>query len=236
MTAKKYYPHECFMGDGPFALLTTQSLGGGAMCAEQIVDALAPDSLDGKQRLLEERICLPIMLESDCVLDNTAVTLGPLTPQEEAEWIARIRGTLHLPCGTLVATACWDELERLSEAELDQETFFSVTVPPGTYRVDFLVYVGSSEAYRWFDWMGGEENILSYWKATRPDQPIPHWLENAGDDLSDELQGTVVLLTPLTEDSELPALSEDSGWVEEFELRKPPLAPLGIPSERPEPS
>src|ERR1041384_6382190 len=89
---------EGFFNDGHSYMLTSTSLGGSGLSPAEIAGRLQGNAQD-VQQILRDGICIPLYFDGDCALDDAVIVIGDLTPQEDAEWIGRIRAWLNIPCG-----------------------------------------------------------------------------------------------------------------------------------------
>ncbi|MEY3299543.1 MAG: hypothetical protein RLZZ597_2803 [Cyanobacteriota bacterium] len=135
-----------FFCDGGGYLLTSASLGGSNLTPSQIADIVLNGTAQDIAPLLFQGICMPLLFEGDCALDRgTLFVVGDLTPQQEAEWQAKLTWKLEIPCGKLILL-CSCMAEDLAHAisgeppEEHYEIFQVVDVPPGSYLVEVYAY------------------------------------------------------------------------------------------------
>lgn len=236
---------EGFFNDGHWYVLTSTSLGGSGMSAAEISEQLQEADPPVIEDLLRRGVCLPLFFDGDCALDSAHVVLGDLTPQEDAEWIGRIRSKLEVPCGEFLVLGGGIEedfevaLEHFDAPDPHFVNFCKFRVPPATYLVEVLAFVGSMTVNVAWDGMGihqgqkqTKESLTDWWRGTRPGQPYPAWLESylksgmVEYDLG--LVDYLIRLAPWTEDVPTPALEPETHWPGVFEFRKPMPCPDGI--------
>ena len=188
-----------FFCDGASYLLTSSSLGGSGLTAEEVQDIIFEESDEKTTRLLLEKgVCLPIFFPGDCALDGeTEFVIGDLTEREEQAWQARLVWKLNIPCGKLIlCCGCLaEDLEPAINGEKPDEhyeIFQVIDVPPDEYKVEIYAYAGS--------------------------QTVRVELET--DEIGDGA-GYVIHLTPLNGEAlRLPEL--EGGWFHKFEFRAAP--------------
>jgi hypothetical protein len=209
---------------------------------------------DNPIKVLEQQIFLAMDLYQD---DGylVRVVLGELTPQEEEEWVARVRWKLNLTCGAMIVSGILDEDESVnipSVDDLNEEADILqcyVEVPPAIYQVEIYSYPPGDLSTGWGqitdpDLFPAEpgiqpESIKDYFLRTRQMTEIPPWIayeitENKRkkreilstlDDIS--YVNFVIRLSPIIDDDlPLPKLDDDNSVAWEF--RKPEKCPLGI--------
>jgi len=229
-----------FFNDGPSYMLTSTGLGG--LSPQDLASRLQGNAEDVRQ-VLRDGICIPLHFDGDCALDDAVIVVGDLTPQEEAEWIGRIRAWLHIPCGEFVLLGGgleedFESAVQNPEADPSFINFCKFTVDPGKYLVEIFAFVASMSVNVAWDGMGmhpwtqSKEAIAAWWETTRGGQPHAPWVEAFlnGYAASDALQtlSYLIRLAPLQEEVPLPPLDNASNWCGIFEWRKPALCPLGI--------
>lgn len=171
--------------------------------------------------------------------------LGDLTEEEKAEWTARVRWKLNVPCGKVLVSGVLDDdfedwISELTAAENNGEYFLGsyVEVPAGEYLVEVYSYPPGDLSTGWgqieegglFPPMHGikRENPLKYFQRTRPDEEPPDWIKNAYD-FETQYINFITRLAPLDEELPLPTFEEDGCIAWEF--RKPEICPIGIKSD-----
>ncbi len=187
-----------FFCDGHCYVLTSASLGGSGLTAQDVQETLFSDDQEKTRALLEKGVCLPVCFPGDCALDGATVfVLGDLTAAEERDWMARLRWKLNVPCGRLILT-CGCLAEDLEPAIAGEKpdphfTIYQVIdVPPAEYLVEIYAYLSS--------------------------QTVQVELDDDDDDEFDEdAVGYIIRLVPLETEPPLP--ETESGWLEKFEFR-----------------
>src|SRR5947209_5680331 len=133
---------EGFFNDGHWYVLSSTSLGGSGLTADQISGQLQTADPAVIQRLLRDGTCLPLFFDGDCALDGVQIVVGDLTSQEEAEWIGRIRSKLNIPCGEfMILGGALDEdfetaMEHFEAPDPHYVNFSKFRVEPGQYLVE----------------------------------------------------------------------------------------------------
>lgn len=136
--------------DGHCYLLTSASLGGSGLTAEEMQDILFAENDERTTKLLLEKgVCFPICFPGDCALDGaTTFVLGDLTEQEERAWMARLVWKLNVPCGKLIL-CCGCLAEDLEPAltgekpDPNYEIYQVIDVPPDEYLVEIYAFYPS---------------------------------------------------------------------------------------------
>lgn len=237
---RKIYSLGNFFNDGYWYVLSSTSLGGSYMSADEIADKLEVENAAHKHQLLQDGVCLPLYFPGDCALDQALILVGDLSEQEEAEWIGRLRGKLEIPCGEFMivgggmAEDFEEALDHFQAPNPHAVHFVKVKVEPGTYLVEVYAFVSSMTVNVAWDEMDDDaEHIVDWWQRTRPGQEPPAWLQEYQEEGYVEAeQGLVeyiIRLVPTTEDIPLAELEEETKWCGVFEIRRPALCPLGIP-------
>ncbi|AFY39051.1 hypothetical protein Lepto7376_2794 [[Leptolyngbya] sp. PCC 7376] len=237
--------HEGFFNDGYWYVLGSTSLGGSGLTAKEIGDRLQSHEPDVLQNLLEKGICLPLYFPADCCLDDALIVVGDLTEKEEQEWIGRLQGKLHIPCGEFMVMGGGlpedfeEALTQFSPSDPYNQAFQKVKVTPGTYLVEIYAFASSINADElWEDAEIDEDDILTWWDETHPNQPIPLWLkfyvgqEDEGDfDLEEDLVDYIIRLERLDDESievPMPKLDEDVLWCGVYDMRQHKICPEGL--------
>lgn len=236
---------EEFFNDGPLYVLSSTSLGGIGLSADEISLALSGDDEATYRDLLSKGACLPLHFPFDCAMDKAAVVIGDLNDVEEEEWVGRVRSRLEIPCGEFLVLANGIEEENWElpmeglESDFELSTFETFRVEPGSYLVEVLAYVGSyTITSAWMD-SGVTSRLRDWWSRSRPGEAEPAWIESAlkSDGLSHGDHGLLtylIHLTPLTEDVPVPRLGPVTSsqscelWVGDYEMREPVRCPRGI--------
>ncbi|MEP0946551.1 MULTISPECIES: hypothetical protein [Cyanophyceae] len=141
---------EDFFCDGHYYLLTSTSLGGSGLTAEELSNVLGQADEQAINNLLMRGICIPLFFDGDCALDgHTAIVLGNLTEPEEHNWIAKLAWKLTIPCGKFVIHCGRGDADELAYAiagnppEPNYRIFQIIDVPPGKYLVQICAYLSS---------------------------------------------------------------------------------------------
>lgn len=235
---------ENFFNDGHWYTLTSVALGG--MSPEKLADALWDDTGERIRQLLEDGVCLPLAFDADCVLDlRTRFVIGDLSADEEAEWIARVRGRLLIPDGkfVLVGGAMAEDFGAIGS---DRTSGYDIVeVEPGRYIVEVYAFVGSYTVNELFydedDRAAGSREkapsarrLLEWWRNTRGNVPPPEWLElwiEEGYVDNDDCELLAYVIRLVESDEKIPVPRQDQHyewWVTEFQARKPEKCPRGI--------
>ncbi len=207
--------------DGHCYLLTSASLGGSGLTANQVSEILFKADESKVIELLEKGVCFPVCFVGDCALDsNTLFVLGDLNGQEENDWIARLAWKLNIPCGKLIlCCGCLaEDLEPAVLGEPPEENFVIyqvIEVPPAEYLVEIYAYLSSMTVQvsldEWNERTGSySENVeLKQWyQENRPG------LENVD---------YIIRLKPIEIEPSRPKLED--GWFNKFEFRRPEHLP-----------
>ncbi|MCZ6876452.1 MAG: hypothetical protein O7G88_23490 [bacterium] len=177
---------------------------------------------------------------------------------DEENWLGRVTGILHIPCGRLLLCAGFDLDDLADFSKMGQNEFiYPIEVPAGDYQVDIYTYVNSIN--------GGfclpdTVKLGAWFRSSYPATPFPLWLaaiceqepeqdpgyedlwaemEEATEDgrLSFEMDPTalidfVIQLRPLGKDILLSAIAEteDGFFAPDVGARLPTQFPLGVRS------
>lgn len=205
---------EDFFCDGHCYVLTSSSLGGKDLTAEQLSETLFSGDEIKVTELLEKGICFPICFEGDCALDNnTLFVLGDLNEQEERDWLACLSWKLNIPCGKLViCCGCSaDELEHAISGKPPDKNYMifeTIEVPPAEYLL---------EIYAYFSSMTVQVSLDEYDEKGkyRENKELEKWYQTNHPGL--ENIGYVIRLKPLEDEPPMPKLN--GSWIEDFEFR-----------------
>jgi len=237
--------------DGSWPCLTARGFVAGLSAAEREQLRGGGDAL---RRARKAVLVLPLALQNRPAGFTAQVVLGPVSAQQEAEWVGRLAGRLKIPCGCLVIGEI-DELFRDPAQEPREILVAHVAVPPGEYLVEVFALLpgpeawdlfSSGEGYRFASPGGGRgEPIGTYFRRTRPGVPFPDWLrqhlceepdddpghvpewEHARYESPRDYLGHVIRLSPSGETGG-DGSRQRGPWLQ-FKRRKPALCPLGIP-------
>ncbi|MBI4851600.1 MAG: hypothetical protein HY819_07385 [Acidobacteria bacterium] len=233
----------CF---GKYYVIASTSLAGSKLEPDQLAKILSLANPEDIRILLGKGICIPLVFqEGDYVMDNAIVILGDLTEEEEAEWIGRICGYLKIDCGKLLFVAGGGEPDDWKDALLgkfpDGEVycFDVIDVSPGDYLVEIYAYVSSLTVADHFtvayNYSEDRREMEKWFRNTRPDQPLPKWIEAYGNwnslTIQEELVDYIIRLSLLTSTPtfpQIPKLVPSINWCGKFDFRHPKLCPLGI--------
>lgn len=210
---------------------------------------------DHPNKILEQQILLAMDLYQD---DGylVRVVLDELTPQEEEEWVARVRWKLNLTCGAMIVSGIFDEEQSMSMPSVDDLEDDAdilqcyVEIPPALYQVEIYSYAPGDLSTGWGqitnpDLFPAEpgiqpESIQDYFLRTRQMNEIQPWIAY---EITEELEekrkilstlnnisyvNFVIRLSPIIDDNlPLPKI-DDQGSMIAWEFRKPEKCPLGI--------
>ena len=128
---------------------------------------------------------LPLLVESEDAANVRVVVAGELTPDEQAGWVGRVSGGLHLADGRLALCggAAW-----LIDADAWTDEFARVIdVPPGDYQATLYCYASAPNGRLCLEAAGSDERLGAWFRRTRPGQAMPAWLHNrCVDDLDED--------------------------------------------------
>lgn len=159
---------------------------------------------------------------------NVRFVTGELNAQEEAEWTARARWKLNVPCGQVIVSGPLsedfdDEFSEIGKAVEGGSYWVGayVGVPTGEYRVDVYSYPPGDLSAGWghitnTDLFGKQPGIeaekeLDYFNRTRPGEEPPAWIREEYDETS--YVNFEVRLSPLATDLTAPQI-ETVGCIE----------------------
>jgi hypothetical protein len=184
-TQRRVIPiRDAFFCDGAWYVLSSNSLGGGGLSGDQVAEKLQSEDPEPIRQLLSDGVCMPLYFPGDCALDNAVIVEGELDEEEEAEWIARLRSKLEVPCGEFMVMGGGldDDFEIAManpEAPDPHFVFFQkVVLEPGTCLVEVFAFLSSLTVnMEWEDQSEDAEPFDAYWARTRGDEPPPEWIE-----------------------------------------------------------
>jgi hypothetical protein len=199
-----------FFCDGHYYVLTSSSLGGSGLSAEEVADVLGEGAPDRMNDLLQRGVCLPLFYDGDCAMDgDTVFIVGALDSEHERAWIGRLRSRLEIPCGRLVLLAGGGDPDGLARAlsgkppDPDYVVHQTIEVPPGTYDVDIMAYANSMT-------VAVHEEDLDEQEIAERYAHLPQVRESY-----------VVHLRPASGEVRMPVLVSHVGWPGVFEFREP---------------
>jgi hypothetical protein len=244
--------------DGSWPCLTPRGFVAGLSAAERERLRRGGDAL---RQARAAALLLPVAMQNRPAGFTAQVVVGPLSPQQEAEWVGRLAGRLKIPCGCL-AIGEIDELFGEPDQQPREIFLAHVAVPPGEYWVEVFAFLPGPEAWDLFSsgevyrfappGRGRGEAVGAYFRRTRPGVPFPDWVrqhlcEEPEDDPGHEEEwerarcetprdylGHVIRLLP-DRDAGADGPRQRGPWLQ-FKRRKPATCPLGIPLERAEPA
>jgi hypothetical protein len=207
---------EEFFCDGHCYVLTSASLGGSDLTAEELSEILFEADEGKVKELLGKGVCFPVCFEGDCALDNNTVfVLGDLSEQEERDWIARLSWKLNIPCGRLILACGCDaeDLERAVSGEPPEEHYVIyqvIEVSPAEYLVEIYAYFSSMTVQVSLNGYDARGNLVE-------NEELAKWYQTNRPGLDDV--GYVIRLKPLATEPPMPEL--EMGWFGKFEFRPP---------------
>ena len=208
-----------------------------------------------REAVIHRRLLIPLDLYQD---DGYSVRLQmqPLTPQEDAEWVARARWYLDLSQGQMVISGIADgeedaflTLPIATDSTAVEEAFQCyIDVPPGLYQVEIYSFAPWDLSTAWQQITGDgffptspgiePESLPDYFKRTRPGHQPPPWIALELTEDSEQKQQFYQQLTDLqyvnfiirltSELTELPTVEINDNAAVAWEFRKPERCPLGI--------
>jgi hypothetical protein len=233
--------------------------GGFSILSSSVVDRVIEDGRENDMDFVQGHEVILMSMAGDDTPTARVVVGEPLSAAEEAEWIARVRRRLKIPCGRLILAGGFDP-DCLAEARdsdwADGGLVRVVEVPPGEYLVDVYTHLPTMTArFLRKEW---DEKIGEWFRREHPGGTYPLWLagelkwspeEDPGHE--DEWRnlkastgagkvkiarepfhwvGYVVHLQSLDEEAALTP-PDGSGWSEmDSGLRKPDRMPAGLPA------
>jgi hypothetical protein len=191
---------------------------------------------------------IPIELYQDDSFIVRFVVNGPLTEQEEDEWLGKFVHKLSVKNGHAVVAGGMEFVEEESQEEEENDFMGMVDVANGDYRAEVYTYINSVNADALLERADEKKEPLgAYFRRTREGTPFPSWLQalcTSGFDLDpgheeewadkrapddEPYIGILIRLTPL--DKEIPVGAKLIRGVygpPDFECRKPARCPLGL--------
>ena len=100
----------------------------------------------------------------------------PLTEQEESEWVGKVEWGLHLPDGKLALEGGFssdDDVDFL----ISDDILKIIDVPPGDYNLTIYTYFPFFSAESCIKSLDTTEGFGAWFRRTRPDTPVPEWLQ-----------------------------------------------------------
>ncbi len=120
---------------------------------------------------------LPIALDREDPVNVRVVVGGALEVAELAEWVGQVQGGLRVPDGQLAL--CGGAAYVIDGEAWTEEYARIVPVPAGDYRASVYVYASAPNARACLERASADEPLGSWFRRTRPGQPMPAWLHNA---------------------------------------------------------
>lgn len=108
---------------------------------------------------------------------HARIVLGELSEEEQHEWLGRASWWLQIPDGVLVLAAGGEFSWGWTEDFEEDEFVHQVAVPPGRYRVDIYTTLTGVNGLWALERAGQKEALGTWWRRTRPDEPMPAWLQ-----------------------------------------------------------
>lgn len=227
---------ENYFCDGPYYLLTSQSIGG--LSPDELANKLSGGNDVEIGKLVEAGVCLPICFPGDCAMDKAIIVFGELSSQEESEWIGKISSKLEIPCGKFIFQCGGGDPSDIEGSVSGSgmsgfcDYFQKFDVEPGTYAVDVFAYVSSVTGNFFLEEESPMQEWQNWFKSSRKGEDLPEWLSEFDEYTMpgelEELVSYIVRLRPMTEALESqPEFDEELGWCI-FKMRKPSLAPVGV--------
>ncbi|MEK6249696.1 MAG: hypothetical protein N2C12_16050, partial [Planctomycetales bacterium] len=137
---------DAFFNDGHWYVMSSTSLGGSGLSSAEIAQQLQSSDAEMIRRLLTAGTCFPVHFPCDCALDDAVIVIGKLSPQEEVEWLGRLRSKLEIPCGEFFIMGGareedFDEtLGHPTPPDPHSTHFQKVKITPGTYLVEIYAF------------------------------------------------------------------------------------------------
>src|SRR5262245_50513043 len=132
--------------DGSWPCLAPRGYVDGLGATERVRFRTSGDSLREPR---EAGLLVPVHLPNRPAGLTAQVVVGPLSAQQEAEWVGRLAGRLKIPCGCLAI----GEIEALFAAPGQpplNHMIAYVAVPPGDYRVEIFAFLPGADAWDLF--------------------------------------------------------------------------------------
>jgi hypothetical protein len=231
---------DSFFNDGAWSVLSSTSLGGSGLSADEIVTKLQSEDEKDIEKLLQKGICLPLFFPGDCALDNVVIVIGDLTDQEEREWIGRIQSKLEIPCGEFLLLGGggveddWeDAIAHFTAPDPDFMYFQKFKLDPGSYLVEVYAFLGSMTVNFALDEVK-KKDWAKWFQLTDLDKAeYPDWFKFLQENeyiASEEfgLQEYLIRLSPLQKAPDIPETDEEVKWCCQFEIRPPASCPQGV--------
>lgn len=238
--------------------------GGLSVIAAAAAGAIIDDGRADDMRFVDGHQALLLELYGDDSLPVRIVVDEPLTPGEQAQWLARASWRIDAPDGRLLVMGGFDPdvlgWWRDEQApDGDGRGVAVVRARPGSWRVDVYAHVGSMNGRAILDEAG--EPVGAFLRRSHPGHPVPLWLahqlEFAGDgdpgheedwrdvcasiaagrlDVDTTCASVVGFLVHLTPFEGPPLPAPEYGWFDrEAGRRIPDDFPLGLPAGVPDP-
>lgn len=233
--------------------------GGFSILSSSVVDRAIEDGRQNDVDFVEAGEVILVTLAGDDSFIARVVVGEALSPAEDAEWIARVRRRLKVPCGRLLLCGGYDpdSLASVRDSDWAEGGYVRVIdVAPGEYLVDVYTHLPTMTArFLWEQW---DEKIGEWFRREHPGASYPSWLagelklspeEDPGHEkewknldksvasgkvkiATEPLDwvGYVVHLQAVDPKAELTPTGAD-GWFEmDAGLRKPERLPAGLPA------
>jgi hypothetical protein len=230
--------------------------GGFSVVPSSAVDRIIEDDRRSDRAIVTAHQALLLQLHGDDSFPARLVVGGPLSADEDVEWIARVTWRLDVPCGRLLLCGGFDPRAFAGWREDDENwlrTTHALAVPPGDYRVD--VYTHRPTISGRFLEDAWPRPAAAWFRHEHSGRPWPAWLaeelesdpepdagheEEWGDGrrpawgVDESRRNVIGYLVHLRQwdGTAVPTPLPPDGWFEpETGARVPARCPLGLPSD-----
>ncbi|MGH7471306.1 MAG: hypothetical protein ACRENP_25435 [Longimicrobiales bacterium] len=233
---------------------------GFSIVAVSALDRIIEDDRNDDRAIVMDHEAVLLALHGDDSFPARLVLGGPLTTDEESEWIARVTWKLAIPGGRLLLCGGFDPRSLSAWRDCGDDwdgTVQPFDVPPGEYRIDVYTYRPTING-RFLE-ESWPQPLGAWFRQTHPGRPYPAWLveelrvspeldpghekewEYASDedirarvtvdDAQEYVIGYLVHLQPWDAAATLSPLPADGWFQHEEGARIPARFPLGLATE-----
>jgi hypothetical protein len=224
----------------------------------EAVDAIVADGRQNDEKFVKNHQAVLLTMPGDNPYHARLILGGPLTEEENAEWVAKVSAKLKVGKDGILICGGFDPrflVEWKEQIAGEEATIYQFKVPAGEYNLDVYTCRGVTGAGRMMEeeW---PKRLGSWFREEYPGQPFPAWIalemmefpdcdpghekewENLEKSIKakkiameDEAYGVVDYIFHLTKSDPAVKLSEfpEGGWFEyNAGVRVPPRRPNGV--------
>lgn len=141
------------------------------------------DSSDKWMKAVNDGDLIPIELVQDDSFIIRVCAGGPLSEQEQEEWVGKVESVLHLPDGELCIGGGAEHIYGGdADVAISASKIHFVSMPPGSYKATVYMYIPGINGSACLDELAGgyerSEPPGKWFRRTRPGLEFPAWLRS----------------------------------------------------------